>query len=80
MNGAGMNVGKTGAVLVDAGELESMRANASRYETILEHMQSMVLVTPKGSTITMRAENRGADFTRSGMDAALDGLASGARK
>lgn len=68
---------KTVDVALDEDEFEKMRANARRYETILEHLRALVMVTPNGSVIMLKAENRGAHFNRQGMNAALDGLASG---
>lgn len=72
-----MDKAMSGSVCVEAQEYEAMRADALRYATILEHMESLVLRTPKGSTLTMTTSNRGSAFTRSGMDAALDGLRRG---
>ena len=50
------------------------RADAERYRTILANIETLVLRTEKGSTLTLTAKHRGAEFTRSGMDATLDGL------
>jgi hypothetical protein len=42
---------------------------------MLANMESLVLRTDKGSTLTLTAANRGEANTRNGTDAVLDGLA-----
>jgi hypothetical protein len=59
-------------------EVDALRKDALRYRTMLENLESMVLRTEKGSKLTLTAKQRGAEFTRKGTDATLDGLADSA--
>jgi hypothetical protein len=48
--------------------------DAERYRTMLANLETLVLRTEKGSTLTLNAAKRGEEFTRRGTDATLDGL------
>lgn len=56
------------------GEIELLAPDAERYRTMLANLETMVLRTEKGSTLTLKAAKRGEEFTRRGADATLDGL------
>jgi hypothetical protein len=59
-------------------QLQRMAKDAARYRTMLENLESLVLRTVKGSTLTLTAKNRGIEFSRKGTDAVLDGLGAAA--
>ncbi len=57
-------------------ENAGLKQDAARYRVLLANLESLVLRTDKGSTLTLTAARRGIEFARKGTDAVLDGLAS----
>lgn len=55
-------------------QAQAFAADAKRYRVMLANLQSLVLRTDGGATLTLKAERRGIEFTRRGTDATLDGL------
>ena len=55
-------------------EVMKYRKDAKRYLTMLENLETLVLRTKTGATLTLKAARRGAEANRRGADATLDGL------